>query len=83
MKNFTVEQVIENTSRRSFNIPATFLAVDSPCAASRWAPKTLEGQNKGNTTLWSTGNLQGWAELDYIPMRVSFARFNRFAHRHA
>jgi uncharacterized repeat protein (TIGR01451 family) len=34
--------------------------------------QTLEGQNKGDTTDWSSGNLQGWLELDYIPLRVRF-----------
>jgi hypothetical protein len=25
---------------------------------------TLEGQNQGDTTTWSSGNLQNWKELD-------------------
>src|SRR5437764_7509604 len=33
---------------------------------------TLEGQNKGDTNNWYGGNLQNWAELDYIPCRVHF-----------
>jgi hypothetical protein len=33
---------------------------------------TLEGQNKGNPIAWSGVNLQGWLELDYIPMRFRF-----------
>src|SRR2546430_6733799 len=33
---------------------------------------TLQGQNKGNTNTWTSVNLQGWLELDYIPMRVFF-----------
>src|SRR6266446_5386863 len=32
----------------------------------------LEGQNKGDTNTWTTGNLMNWAELDYIPCRVHF-----------
>src|SRR5262245_17512847 len=32
----------------------------------------LQGQNKGDTTTWSSVNLQGWLELDYIPFRVYF-----------
>ena len=31
---------------------------------------SLQGQNKGDTNTWSSVNLQGWLELDYIPMRV-------------
>jgi hypothetical protein len=31
----------------------------------------LEGQNKGGTN-WYSGNLQNWAELDYIPCHVRF-----------
>lgn len=31
----------------------------------------LEGQNKGDTN-WTSVNLQGWAELDYIPCRFNF-----------
>jgi uncharacterized repeat protein (TIGR01451 family) len=34
--------------------------------------QTLEGQNKGDTTNWTGVNLQGWLELDYIPLRVRF-----------
>src|SRR6266568_2025500 len=33
---------------------------------------SLQGQNKGNTNAWSSVNLQGWVELDYIPFRVFF-----------
>ena len=32
----------------------------------------LEGQNKGDTTNWVSVNLQGWAELEYIPCRFNF-----------
>src|SRR5438067_388325 len=32
----------------------------------------LQGQNKGDTGAWSSVNLQGWLELDYIPFRVYF-----------
>src|SRR5436190_24369542 len=33
----------------------------------------LQGQNKGDTNTWTSVNLQGWLELDYIPFRVYFA----------
>src|SRR5436309_3946704 len=33
---------------------------------------TLEGQNKGDTNTWTSGNLQNWQELEYIPCRVHF-----------
>src|SRR5713226_3412689 len=33
---------------------------------------SLQGQNKGNTNIWTSVNLQGWVELDYIPFRVFF-----------
>src|SRR5437016_5335936 len=32
----------------------------------------LQGQNKGDTNNWYAGNLNYWAELDYIPCRVHF-----------
>src|SRR6266404_2736461 len=34
---------------------------------------SLQGQNKGNTNTWTSVNLQGWVELDYIPFRVFFS----------
>ena len=34
--------------------------------------QTLEGHNKGDMTTWVGGNLQGWLELDYVPLRVRF-----------
>jgi uncharacterized repeat protein (TIGR01451 family) len=30
----------------------------------------LQGQSKGDTNTWTTGNLKNWVELDYIPARV-------------
>jgi hypothetical protein len=33
---------------------------------------TLQGQDKGNTATWTSVNLQGWSELDYIPVRIYF-----------
>src|SRR6266481_5808689 len=33
----------------------------------------LEGQNKGDTNNWFSGNLQNWQELDYVPCRVRWA----------
>jgi uncharacterized repeat protein (TIGR01451 family) len=42
------------------------------CFSNSLQAQDLQGQHKGNTTEWSSLNLQGWAELDYIPMRVAF-----------
>src|SRR6266478_3623832 len=33
---------------------------------------SLQAQNKGDTNIWTSVNLQGWVELDYIPFRVFF-----------
>src|SRR6185369_4526852 len=33
----------------------------------------LEGQDKGNTSTWSAGNLQDWQELDFIPCRIHWS----------
>src|SRR5437588_9716885 len=40
-----------------------------PLAASAKFSSVLQGQSKGSTT-WIGNNLQGWEDLDYIPMRV-------------
>src|SRR5689334_4707883 len=47
------------------------LALVPTLLSSAWSAPVLQGQNKGSST-WITGNLQGWLELDYIPMRISF-----------
>jgi hypothetical protein len=73
MKNIATEQATTKSGLHSFAIQATLLAVGLTLCNQALQAQTLEGQNKGATTLWSTGNLQGWAELEYIPMRVNFA----------
>ena len=43
------------------------------CAgAGSLSAQSLQGQNKGDTNTWSSVNLQGWLELDYVPLRVYF-----------
>lgn len=34
--------------------------------------QSLQGQSKGDTVNWLDGNVSGWQELEYIPMRVYF-----------
>jgi uncharacterized repeat protein (TIGR01451 family) len=40
-------------------------------AGTALSAETLEGLSKGDTN-WSSGNLQGWLELDYVPLRIRF-----------
>src|SRR6266478_6757075 len=58
-----------STSLRRFGL--ALVAVVSLAANTAQAAFTaqLQGQSFGNTN-WITGNLDGWAELDFIPMRV-------------
>src|SRR5437899_101058 len=48
------------------------LALVPTLLSSAWSAPVLQGQNKATPNSWVTGNLQGWLELDYIPMRVYF-----------
>lgn len=48
------------------------LALAPALLSSALAAPVLQGQNKVDTANWYTGNLQGWAELEYIPLRVYF-----------
>lgn len=73
MNDILIEQAARKSGLLSFSIPAAVLAAGLTLCSQPLQAQTLEGQNKGNTTTWSTGNLAGWAELDYIPMRVTFA----------
>ena len=56
------------------------LALAPALLSSAFASPILEGQNKGDTTKWYNKNLQGWAELEYIPMRVYFAAGSAGSH---
>ena len=49
------------------------LALAPTLWSSALAGPVLQGQNKGDTVNWYMGNLQGWGELEYIPLRVYFA----------
>jgi uncharacterized repeat protein (TIGR01451 family) len=49
------------------------LALAPTLWSSALAGPVLQGQNKGDTVNWYAGNLQGWGELEYIPLRVYFA----------
>src|SRR6266446_7303278 len=53
-----------------------WLFAGSSALAGAW----LQGQDKGDTNTWSQVNLQGWAELDYIPFRVYFDSGSAGAH---
>ena len=72
MKNITTEQTAKKSVLRSFHFTAALLTAGFTLCHQPAQAQNLEGQNKGNTSIWSAGNLEGWAELDYIPMRVSF-----------
>src|SRR6266481_2848020 len=58
-----------STSLRRFGL--ALIAVASLAANTAQAAFTaqIQGQSFGSTN-WTTGNLDGWAELDFIPMRV-------------
>lgn len=71
MKSTTIKSLVRS-GFHSFNWQAAVLAAALPLLGGTLQAQTLQGQNKGNTTDWFTINLQGWAELDYIPMRVAF-----------
>lgn len=47
-------------------------AILIPASIVPVAAAALQGQDKGNTATWSSVNLQGWSELDYIPARIYF-----------
>ena len=63
-------QRISKRLARVVLIPALFLSV---AARSFGTSITLEGQNKGDTNTWVSGNLKDWQELDYIPCRVHWS----------
>src|SRR5437868_4710468 len=60
---------VRSTSLRHFGL--ALVAVASLAANTAQAAFTaqLQGQSFGSTN-WTSGNLDGWAELDFIPMRV-------------
>ncbi|PYJ03931.1 MAG: hypothetical protein DME25_10885 [Verrucomicrobia bacterium] len=55
-------------------IVATLAAIVSLLTAPRafGVGAWLQGQNSGDTNTWTSVNLQGWVELDYVPFRVYF-----------
>lgn len=73
MKSTSINPLVRISGRHSVRWQAALLAAALPCLTHTLQAQTLQGQNKGNTTDWFSLNLQGWAELDYIPMRVAFA----------
>src|SRR5439155_26416811 len=55
--------------RLGATLAAAFCLLIGPSAGfAAW----LQGQNSGDTNTWTSVNLQGWVELDYIPFRVYF-----------
>src|SRR4051812_34972954 len=44
-------------------------ALLAPATTSLAASFELQGQSKGSAS-WTSGNLQNWQELDYVPCRV-------------
>jgi hypothetical protein len=62
----------ETVSLPSLKLHAAFAGLGVMLCTQAASAQTLQGQNKGDTN-WIAGNLTGWAELEYIPMRVSFA----------
>src|SRR6266850_5070233 len=62
-----------NLIQKCHGLRATLVVVMSLMAGqSGLLGASLQGQNKGNTNTWTSVNLQGWVELDYIPFRVFF-----------
>lgn len=68
MKN----EITQKAGLPLLKIQAALVALGLMACNQALKAQTLEGQNKGDTN-WIAGNLAGWAELEYIPMRVSFA----------
>lgn len=72
MKSTTIMQVVEKVTRRSWGWQAAAVAAALPLLGQGLQAATLQGEYKGNKTDWYDNNLAGWAELDYVPMRVTF-----------
>src|SRR5882724_986713 len=64
----------ESTFRRGRFWTLLVAILSLAISQSSSSANSLEGQNKGDTNTWSSVNLQGWEELDYIPFRVFFSR---------
>jgi hypothetical protein len=80
MKNIVTQQGGEKCGLQAFKFGAAVLAVGLTLCSQPLQAQTLEGQNKGDTAMWLSGNLSGWTELDHIPMRVSFAAGSAGSH---
>src|SRR2546422_417785 len=61
--------VLSNRHRWPAAIQILLLLLVAPLVASASLSVDLQGQSRNNTN-WSSGNLMGWRELDYIPVRV-------------
>ena len=59
--------------KRIFDLTVSIVLVLllAPVAASAKFSALLQGQSS-NSPVWVSGNLAGWQELDYIPVRVYF-----------
>jgi hypothetical protein len=79
MKNITTQ----NQKRFGFprlQVQALLVAGGLMLCRQSLQAQSLEGQNKGDTNSWFSGNLSGWAELEYIPMRVKFGAGSAGSH---
>src|SRR5882724_11745904 len=64
--------VLSNRHRWPAAIQILLLLLVAPLVASANFSAILQGQSRNNTN-WTAGNLMGWRELDYIPVRVLIA----------
>src|SRR6266404_8843351 len=60
---------VRSTSLRRFGLALVAVASLTASTVQAAFVAQLQGQSFGSTN-WITGNLNGWAELDFIPMRV-------------
>ena len=63
------ETILSNRHRVPATIQILLLLLVAPLVASANVSVVLQGQSRSDTN-WTSGNLMGWRELDYIPVRV-------------
>ncbi len=68
----TTPKLTKRLSRNLKQCAFLVLGMAPPLFSSAYAQAVLQGQNKGDTLHWTEKNLQGWSELEVIPMRICF-----------
>ena len=65
-------RVTNRLSRNLKQCAFVVLGIAPSLLSSAYGQAVLQGQNKGDTLHWKEKNLQGWSELELIPMRICF-----------